>query len=560
MILFILFKVLCLSLIFTVFVVAEKSSNGCDEVQTYFEGKENNIITISYCEENDNGYVEKLSVIQNWDYELSEEDLTKLLSYEHVRSLEFKGFIMTQSFINGLAELSDLEELIVIHTSFENGELDYTPLKRLSSKLKTLELDYNWYEGNIFKKLKMLTNLKKLTFFDENISKDHIKAISKFTNVNELLLVSWNGLKKDVSFSPLKNLKKLSSVGVVVYGGKIKKDMLNVFKSVKKLYLEEIDFSQTNIDELATLTNLEELKISYNSFPENLNYDSLKNLKKLTSFEVDSRDDQEKFEEIPEFIYSLTNLKRLVFKNQNIEIIPKKLSNLTNLEYIDLSDNKIDAELPESLSSLSNLKSIDLRGNRNLKGKTLTNESLESCYYEGNYSLCKAKDIACLEDIGINFSECLADDQVSINGKCGKGNGKCPAGKCCSKYGWCGTGENYCSVSYGCQSEFGDCTDKVPTSTSNRCGSEDGQCPSGQCCNRDGYCGTGDDFCSADKGCQSEYGTCDTEVPLSTNGRCGKGKGKCTSGQCCSKYGWCGSTDAHCSVSAGCQSEFGKCH
>lgn len=71
--------------------------------------------------------------------------------------------------------------------------------------------------------------------------------------------------------------------------------------------------------------------------------------------ELDSRDVQEKFEEVPEFIYSLTNLKKLVLYNQNIEIIPKKFSELTNFEYLDLRKNKIDSELPESLRSIRSM-------------------------------------------------------------------------------------------------------------------------------------------------------------------------------------------------------------
>jgi len=323
--------------------------------------------------------------------------------------------------------------------------------------------------------------------------------------------------------------------------------------------LEEIDLSQTNINELAELSNLEDLKLNKDAFPETLDYDPLKKLQNLSSLTINSMDGQVKFEEIPEFIYSLTNLKNLVVINQNIEIIPKNLSQLTKLEHLDLSNNKIDAELPESLSSISNLKYVDFRGNRNLKGKTLTNEKLESCYYEGNYNLCMAKEMECLNDTGINFNECLEDSYISTNGKCGKGNGRCPSGKCCSKYGWCGTGDNFCSISFGCQSEFGDCTDKTPNPSDIKCGEKDGQCPSGLCCNKDGYCGNGDDYCSLTEGCQIAFGTCNSEVPVSTNGRCGKGKGRCTSGQCCSKHGWCGTSEAHCAISAGCQSEFGKC-
>ena len=45
--------------------------------------------------------------------------------------------------------------------------------------------------------------------------------------------------------------------------------------------------------------------------------------------------------------------------------------------------------------------------------------------------------------------------KVSTNGKCGKTDGVCPSGECCSKYGYCGTTSKHCRA--GCQSEFGKC-------------------------------------------------------------------------------------------------------
>jgi len=46
---------------------------------------------------------------------------------------------------------------------------------------------------------------------------------------------------------------------------------------------------------------------------------------------------------------------------------------------------------------------------------------------------------------------------ISTNDKCNKIDGRCPSGKCCSKYGWCGTTDDYCSIKNGCQSAFGKC-------------------------------------------------------------------------------------------------------
>jgi len=63
----------------------------------------------------------------------------------------------------------------------------------------------------------------------------------------------------------------------------------------------------------------------------------------------------------------------------------------------------------------------------------------------------------CLNDY--EFKPCesgsTTDNDISKNGECGKGKGKCPSGQCCSKYGYCGTSNRYCKS--GCQKSFGEC-------------------------------------------------------------------------------------------------------
>ena len=106
---------------------------------------------------------------------------------------------------------------------------------------------------------------------------------------------------------------------------------------------------------------------------------------------------------------------------------------------------------------------------------------------------------------------------ISTDDKCGKNLAKCPSGKCCSKYGWCGTSSEHCDVSKGCQSEFGKCNDNkkdnkdgnsLPVSTNDKCGMNEGKCPSGKCCSKYGWCGTSSNHCDISKGCQKEFGKC----------------------------------------------------
>ena len=182
------------------------------------------------------------------------------------------------------------------------------------------------------------------------------------------------------------------------------------------------------------------------------------------------------------------------------------------------------------------------------------------------YGWCGTTDDHCSLEAGCQseFGRCYSDasNKVSKNGQCGGEHGQCPEGECCSKYGWCGTTKEYCSVNDGCQSKFGRCrsTGKNNVSTNGRCGKENGQCPEGECCSKYGWCGKSKDHCLIEAGCQSDFGKCkvdDAKHKVSYNGQCGPDKGKCPKGLCCSKYGWCGTGQKYCGT--GCKSEFGKC-
>ena len=67
--------------------------------------------------------------------------------------------------------------------------------------------------------------------------------------------------------------------------------------------------------------------------------------------------------EIPEGIFSLTNITTLNLYDNQIEQIPEAITNLRNLQTLDLRRNKIQ-EIPELFSNLSNLTSLNLSGNQ----------------------------------------------------------------------------------------------------------------------------------------------------------------------------------------------------
>jgi len=62
---------------------------------------------------------------------------------------------------------------------------------------------------------------------------------------------------------------------------------------------------------------------------------------------------------------------------------------------------------------------------------------------------------------GRTYKTCEGDNiEVSTDGRCGEGYGKCPSGQCCNKDGKCGTTNDYCLISKKCQIKYGSCKDE----------------------------------------------------------------------------------------------------
>jgi len=410
------------------------------------------------------------------------------------------------------------------------------------------------------------------------LTQDTVELVGNYTTIEKMgVLVTES--ENVMNFEPFSFLQNLTQVEINTDGIKpVTPGLLPSLVSVKSLDFTDIELNQENIEELSTLTDLEQLRIRHSSFDSTLDYNCLKNLTKLNelfmeAYEYHHNNDYKRLVQVPDFVFHLYKLTSLHIAAQDIEKFPVELIKLENIEYLDLSDNKIDDTLPDYLNTMSHLKTIVISGNVNIKGKVLTNDHLETCIYQESYDLCKPKEMDCLKNLNYQFADCKVEDGsdgegddegYSTDGQCGDGHGKCPPGFCCSGHGWCGKTEDYCSLELGCQNQFGSCNDNTSGQTvdpevsqNGRCGEGFGKCPNGQCCSKFGYCGVLDSQCLVAKGCQSNYGTC-YEVKLTVDGSCGSQGGRCPIGYCCSQYGWCGKTSSYCD--AGCQPLYGYCN
>jgi len=352
--------------------------------------------------------------------------------------------------------------------------------------------------------------------------------------------------------------------------------ILKNLKNLKKLTLNYISLSETNFEEIFTLSNLEDLTferctgfykmtsdyknkltkltsltyycgLGWFNGPQYLYENNISNFQGITKLYINGAVFKEmnfkeistlsnlteltltwtRIKEIPEDIGAPENLTTLILKENELTKFPSTIQKLTNLEILDLSYNDIEDEIPNYFNSFKNLKEVDFSNNSNVTGVTLNNDSLTECKYDLT-NICYKKHVSCLDskieacsDSDSNNNNNNNNNNVSTTGQCGKDHGICPTGNCCSRYGYCGATKDHCSAAKGCQSEFGHCDNDITTTST----------------------------------------TAATTTIISTdpNGKCGQDIGRCASGKCCSKYGYCGTTSDYCSAAKGCQSEFGHC-
>lgn len=79
----------------------------------------------------------------------------------------------------------------------------------------------------------------------------------------------------------------------------------------------------------------------------------------LTELEISDKD----FEELPELLSLLGNLKKLIIHNNTLQSLPNVIGTLENLCIINLSHNRL-AQLPDDISKLKNLEELDLSFNQ----------------------------------------------------------------------------------------------------------------------------------------------------------------------------------------------------
>jgi Leucine-rich repeat (LRR) protein len=273
---------------------------------------------------------------------------------------------------DSLYRLGKLKTLILRSTSlFTLGE----NLGTLSN-LEHIDLSYT----NLTNLPKSIVNLRKLKV----LKLDYVKIKSfpeKILELSELRVLSMNGVKTKEIPESISMLGKLEELSLKENEISSIPSSIGNLKSLKRLDLEKNDISLIN-EAIGDCEKLVELNLQSNKKIEgiplsfgNLKYletlklfdcyslstlpDVFHELNHLRTLELGSTFGTGKIKDLPDSLYECRSLNKLQIFRMAISRVDKRISNLTNLETLDLRGTQLDSILPE-IGRLKKLKKLQL--------------------------------------------------------------------------------------------------------------------------------------------------------------------------------------------------------
>jgi len=417
-------------------------------------------------------------------------DINFFKSLKNIKKMTFTFIPINfdQSYLEVISNLSTLEELY-----FPNPDIltyDFTVLYKLKN-LKVYEVIVNLCALDMLK----FKSLKELNFRSLELTQKLIDIVGESTGL-KTLYITYPKDNSSLDFTPLKKIKTLSTL---IFNGEndkndhhksLTKHTLKGFDYIKKLSVERFDFVQSDIDDIASLPNLKELEFDFCYLEGNI--DALKNNKNLKIINLDEL-------HITEKTTVTTKPSLPTSTNGKCGEIDGKCPNgecCSKYGYCGTSDKHCKSGCQSEFGECKVVSTTTTIVTTKTTTKPTTKSSLPTstngkcgpsdgkCPADkccSKYGYCGKTDDHCGKGCQSEFGECKNTTTttktktktkkattttkknttskttipISTNGKCGKTDGKCPSGKCCSKYGWCGTSDSHCGS--GCQSEFGKC-------------------------------------------------------------------------------------------------------
>ncbi|KAL5981688.1 hypothetical protein ACLOJK_015751 [Asimina triloba] len=264
-----------------------------------------------------------------------------------------------------------------------SGEINFESLHRIRS-LQVLNLAYNrFYPSPFHSAIGKLTSLAHLNLSHTKVYAEIPLEMSCLTRLVSLDL-SGNGYYDDGSnFIPLKsksigsvirNLSRLRElyvdfVDMSAEGSQWSLVISSGPPSLRVLSMYNCSLSGTILPSISPLHRLSHLNLGSNSF-SSMPLDSFRNLlplKSLTNLEYLDLSENSLHGIIPSSFFTLPSLRSLVLGGNQLGGQLSEFHNsssLTKLEYLDLSQNNLSGTIPSSMFTLPSLRFLYLEGNQ----------------------------------------------------------------------------------------------------------------------------------------------------------------------------------------------------
>nr|GLL21484.1 receptor-like protein 12 isoform X1 [Ipomoea trifida] len=329
----------------------------------------------------ENGGFDKLSKLRNLKgLDLSSNNLNCNIFSSLSHLLSLKKLYLDANPLDSPHNNSDLKDFIGLKDLYisSNKLQSFEPIKDLKDfiSLKTLDISYNKFNNSIFQLVKGLPSLKNLYLSGNDIHGQLlIQDINALSNLEELYLDDnyIEGFETFASFSDGRSLMKLETLRLDNnrFASSIFKS-LKEFPSLKFLSLRENNFHRSeHIQDINALNSLEDLDLSYSSFEDFENSTSLSGVSsriKNNSHHLQLHLNSIKcnMAKLLQSLATLPSIKSLDLEDNNITSIDAihGWCELRNLQELWFSETQLDGTLPPCLENLTSLDLIDLSQNR----------------------------------------------------------------------------------------------------------------------------------------------------------------------------------------------------
>ncbi|KAM3381447.1 putative receptor-like protein kinase [Capsicum galapagoense] len=312
-------------------------------------------------------------------------------------------------------QLSRLTRLQYLNLSFNYLKGEIPVNLSLCVNLKSLVLDHNNLVGHIPYQVGSLMKLQKLYFRNNNLTGVFPGSLGNLTSLEELYL-SYNNLEGEVPAS-LAQLTKLRLLGLSVnnlsgefppslynvsslelialsfnnFSGNLRSDLGHYFPNLQRLYLANCHFIGSIPSSLSNASKLLQLDFPENNFTRNIpkgfgnlrnllwlnvnrnhlgygkhdDLDFVNSLTNCSSLQMLHLGDNQFVGTLPHSIVNLSSQiqRLLIYGNRIGGSIPREISNLVNLNLLDMSKTNLTGRIPDSIGRLTNLGSLNLGSN-----------------------------------------------------------------------------------------------------------------------------------------------------------------------------------------------------